>query len=159
MDMDTLRNLAISSRDLWHVLGISGLLLALIVFLLAINCYSIEPWKKRRKDLRGLNQVSHQHLEQIKLLKGNLKAEVIGFRDWTRAQSYVTNLQGQLLKADILWAVLHFYRSGAFPRCHWIFHRRLFGEKLFCRDSASLWDGFDAFLVLKKKKEPENFAV
>ena len=92
MDMDILRVMGISSRDLWHVLGISGLLVALILFLLAINSFWIEPWKKRRKVSQRLTDVSHQHLEQIRLLKEKLEgrsdriAAILGIH----AQKFVT---------------------------------------------------------------------
>jgi tight adherence protein B len=110
MDADVLGIMGISTRDLWHALGISGLLVALILFLLAINSFLIEPWKKRRKVSQRLADASQQHLEQVRLLKEKLEgrsdriAAILG----TKAQKFVTNLQSQLLKADIFWDPLTF---------------------------------------------------
>ena len=104
------------SREFWQVLGISGLLVALILFLLAINSFWIEPWKKRRKVSQRLVDVSHQHLEQIRLLKEKLEgrsdriAAILGIQ----AQKFVTKLQGQLLKADIFWDPLTFIGLALF---------------------------------------------
>ena len=95
--------MGISVRDVSYAMGISGLLVALILFLLAINSFLVEPWKKRRKVSLRLADVSHQHLEKVRLLKEKLEsrsdriAAILG----THAQKFVTKLQGQLLKADV----------------------------------------------------------
>jgi tight adherence protein B len=116
MDLDILRIMGISTRDLWRALGISGLLVALILFLLAINSYLIEPWKKRHKVSQRLADVSHQHLEQIRLLKEKLEgrsdriAAILGIK----AQTFVIKMQSQLLKADIFWDPLTFIGLALF---------------------------------------------
>ena len=51
MDMDILRIMGISSRDIWHALGISGLLVALILFLLAINSFLDRTLEKAPQSL------------------------------------------------------------------------------------------------------------
>jgi tight adherence protein B len=110
MDGDILRTLSISSRDLLRALGISGLLVALMLFLLAINSFWIEPWKKRRKVSQRLAEASHQHLEQIRLLKEKLesRSDRIAAIFGTRAQKLAIKMQSQLLKADIFLDPLTF---------------------------------------------------
>jgi tight adherence protein B len=110
MDGDLLSTMGISTRDIWHALSISGLLVALILFLLAINSFWIEPWQKRRKVSQRLVEASHQHLTQINLLKEKLEGRSDRFAAifGVRAQALMTNLQGQLLKADIFWDPLSF---------------------------------------------------
>ncbi|MBU4233027.1 MAG: type II secretion system F family protein [Desulfobacterales bacterium] len=116
MDVEIFGTMGMSARDLWYALGISGLLVALILFLLAINSFLIEPWKKRRKVSQRLAEVSHQHLEQIRLLKEKLEgrsdriAAILG----TSAQKLVTKMQSQLLKADIFWDPLTFIGLALF---------------------------------------------
>lgn len=108
--MDILRILGISSRELWHALSLSGLLVGIILLLLAINTFWIEPWKKRRKVSKRLEEASHKHLQQIKLLKEKLEgrsdriAAVLG----VFPQKKISELQSQLLKADIFWDPLSF---------------------------------------------------
>jgi tight adherence protein B len=116
MDADILRIMGVSGRDLLRALGISGLLVALIFFLLAINSFWIEPLKKRRKVSQRLAEVSHQHLQQIKLLKEKLesRSDRIAAVFGTRAQSFVSKIQGELLKADIFYDSLTFIGSGVF---------------------------------------------
>jgi len=110
MGSDILRVLGITAGDLGRALGISGLLVALILFLLGINALWIEPWRKRRKVSQRLAEVSFQHLEQIRLLKEKLEgrsdriAAVLGIH----AQHFVAKMQSQLLKGDIFWDPLTF---------------------------------------------------
>jgi tight adherence protein B len=110
MDADILRRLGITARDIQLALGFSGLLLAVILFLLAINSFWIEPWKKRRKVSRRLAEASYQHLEHIRLLKekSESRSERLAGIFGTRAQHLVIKIQGQLLKADIFWDPLSF---------------------------------------------------
>jgi tight adherence protein B len=116
MDQDVLRVIGISSKEFLHVLGISGLLVALILFLLTINSVWIEPWKKRRKVSQRLIDVSHQHLEQIRLLKEKFEgrsdriAAILG----VKAQKFVTKTRGQLLKADLFWDPITFIGLALF---------------------------------------------
>ena len=151
----------VASRDIIYALTLSGMLVVIIMFLLAMKYFLVEPWGKRRRVAQRLSEASQQHFQQIRLLKEKLesRSDKIAAVFGTFGQKKIAALQGQMLKADILWDPLTFIGVLIFAGMLGFFFgilglKSFWGSVLLACGAASIpyW-----YLRRKKKRKTSQF--
>jgi tight adherence protein B len=100
----------ISLKDLWHALELSGILVGIILFMLTVYYFLVEPVRKRRKVSQRLVAASQDYLQQMTILREKLKdrSNRFSYIFGTLGSKKIAALQGQLLKGNIFWDPLTF---------------------------------------------------